>query len=152
MINYEKIKENTNKYTPKKVLVIGNGFDLAHGLLSSYTHFLAFIKNPGEFLRYYNHRIDDTTNGIFEDNSCWEKYLAYVDKSDKDKVCELVSILSQNSWANYYAKCNAEIDGWVDFEQEMIPVIRMFNKIISSGTIRVCIINYTSYLNLNREK
>lgn len=35
----------------KKILLVGNGFDLAHGLLTRYEHFLYLIKNWDDF--YY---------------------------------------------------------------------------------------------------
>lgn len=40
-----RIKKHVGTYIPRKVLVIGNGFDLAHGLLTSYEHFQRIIKN-----------------------------------------------------------------------------------------------------------
>lgn len=122
------------KYTPQKVLVIGNGFDIAHGLLTSYSDFLKIMKEPDEFLKYYNHEIKKTVPGIFENNNCWEEYLKLISDENQEDVNKLVSILKENSWAQYFANCNAEINGWVDFEHEMMPVIKMFNTIISKGS------------------
>lgn len=36
-----------------KVLLVGNGFDLAHGLLTSYGDFLFLMQNWNEFKKIY---------------------------------------------------------------------------------------------------
>lgn len=40
-MNYEKIRNKVRVYM--NILVIGNGFDLAHGLPTSYKEFLKFV-------------------------------------------------------------------------------------------------------------
>lgn len=39
---------------------------------------------------------------------------------------KLGEIIKHNSWIKYYCNCEAEIDGWIDFEREIYPVIDLF--------------------------
>ena len=133
-INRKRINDYTAKYAPKKVLIIGNGFDLAHGLLTDYRDFLKIMKDPDDFLKYYEIKKGKPHVGVYDSNNQWNRYLEDTEKSDVLEINKMVNILKTNSWAQYYAKCNAEIEGWVDFEREMQPVIDMFNSIISSGS------------------
>ena len=41
------------------LLLVGNGFDLAHGLLTKYEHFLHLIKNWDEFYSSYKKRLQE---------------------------------------------------------------------------------------------
>lgn len=132
-----RIAKYTDIYTPRKVLVIGNGFDIAHGLPTSYPDFLRIMKEPEYFLDCYNQMIGKTHIGVIENTDCWDKYLKCITEDDQDDVNKMVTILRDNPWAHYYANCNAEINGWVDFEHEMMPVIDMFNRIISNGSQNV---------------
>ena len=133
-INSNQIYGEIQNCVTRKVLVLGNGFDLAHGLLTDYGDFLRIIKEPEVFLKYYNREIGNPSVGVFDEKNQWKRYLEYIKDSDETEIKKMVTILKANSWAQYYAKCNAEIEGWVDFEREMFPVIKMFNSIISSGS------------------
>lgn len=129
--NTDRFNEHVSKHLGRSVLVIGNGFDLAHGLLTSYDDFLKIMKAPDDFIKYYNSMIGEPTMGIYDSNNPWVDYLNYVTKGDEDDIRKMIKILKNNSWAHYYANCNADIEGWIDFEQEMKPVIKMFSAIVS---------------------
>lgn len=47
----------------RKVLVIGNGFDLEHGLPTSYNHFLRVIKDPDGFYKAVKKAHDTIIDG-----------------------------------------------------------------------------------------
>lgn len=118
----------------RKVLVIGNGFDLEHGLPTSYDHFLRAIKDPDGFYRAVKqaHESSETSPQDVTIGTHWKEYRSCAKSIDLEEIHKMVDILRNNSWAYYFARCNAEIVGWVDFELEMIPVLRMFNRIIAS--------------------
>lgn len=61
-----------------------------------------------------------------------ERYLSF-SNIDEQKINELNKIINDNSWIDYYSQCDAEIDGWIDFEREIYPVIELFEKIMSSN-------------------
>lgn len=77
------------------ILVIGNGFDLAHGLLTGYKNFLDFMKNINE------NNIE--SEQIFHD---------------------LKQCCKSNCWLKYFYNHQKDINGnWVDFEAEISKVV-----------------------------
>lgn len=103
------------------VLLAGNGFDLAHGLPTKYGDFLCLIKNWAFFLEHYKRE------KMQNDDYFLKKYLTNKDSINVDNIEELNKIIQKNSWINYFEKCEAEVDGWIDFEKEIIPVIVFFD-------------------------
>lgn len=59
----------------KKILILGNGFDLAHGLPTKYSHFLEFCYGVEKIWAYgtSNHKYTDKSNREF-----FEKELYYM--------------------------------------------------------------------------
>lgn len=110
------------------ILLIGNGFDLAHGLPTSYGDFLYLMQNWDRFLgEYQYYRI----HGKIDRYSEMKKYLD--DKTlDDMNIQRLGKIIKSNSGAIYYQLCGAEIDGWIDFEREMYPVLDLFAQIFEA--------------------
>lgn len=81
------------------ILVIGNGFDLAHGLPTNYKDFLEFTDN----------------------------YMSYA-KSINDKLLsELKTLVSNNCWLEYFKRTYIG-NGWIDFEKEISNVIMMIDQ------------------------
>lgn len=128
------------------VLLVGNGFDLAHGLLTKYEHFLYIMKNWDDFYSAFKNERNKDTNQeknkkseleyLMEFNDFWAefsdpiyKYLRAASKMDEKRIEQLGNIISNNSWIGYYCNCEAEIDGWIDFEKEIYPVIELFEFI-----------------------
>ena len=103
------------------VLLVGNGFDLAHGLPTKYGDFLCLIKNWVFFLDYYKRKKVPNNDYLLK------KYLVNIDSVNADNIKELNEIIQKNSWISYFEKCEAEVDGWIDFEKEIIPVIDFFD-------------------------
>lgn len=106
-----------------KVLLVGNGFDLAHGLLTSYNDFLFLMQNWGKFIVKY----DEKTVG-----GCCEKYLVNFKNYNCELIKKLDEIIKGNSWVHYFCNCEAEIDGWIDFEKEIYPVMELFEFIFQT--------------------
>lgn len=134
----------------KKILLVGNGFDLAHGLLTKYEHFLYLMKNWDEFYDSYIKEIEKQKKelkkaqdnndiqlldifaefGILaESENQIDKYLKDVLKLNHENIKKLGEIIKNNSWTRYFCQCEAEIDQWIDFEREIYPVIDMFDLI-----------------------
>lgn len=100
------------------ILLIGNGFDLAHGLNTKYSDFLEFV--------------DEIQNK--EDlNDCY--------------LNEFNSLIKDNVWIKYFLKVYKERlkegkENWIDFEKEISSKIQSFdalykrigNKRLSTGT------------------
>lgn len=109
-----------------KILLVGNGFDLAHGLITGYSDFLFLMKKWDEFKA----KMNEVKGGIkISKEEPFYRFLSDVSDINEERLDELGDIIKNNSWAKYFQKCEAEIDGWIDFEREIYPVIDLFKKI-----------------------
>jgi len=128
------------------VLLVGNGFDLAHGLLTKYEHFLYLMKHWDVFYSSFTCEMEkmadiekkgkdvlvDKSNSSLSEIP-FSKFLKHVSDMNKANIDKLSYIIKNNSWAIYYQNCEAEIDGWIDFEREIYPVVELFEFIIKSN-------------------
>lgn len=110
------------------VLVIGNGFDLTHGLPTRYDDFLTFID---EFIKY---RVTNECNFKFLD------YFKSLNKTNSSLYEEIDELIDDNRWFNYFStlrenKMLLNKQTWIDFESEISKVIKTIdeyrNKLIS---------------------
>lgn len=86
------------------------------------------MQNWNQFIGEYQYY---TLHGKIDQYSEMNKYL--VDKTlDDMNIQRLGKIIKNNSWAIYYQLCGAEIDGWIDFEREMYPVLDLFAQIFEA--------------------
>ena len=115
--------------TAGKILLVGNGFDLAHGLLTGYGDFLYIMKNWDDFYQTFS-RVRQDVNIDPKDKLA--KYLINAKNMDDNNLKSLGKIIKENSWAHYYCNCEAEIDGWIDFERELYPVMDLFTLVFGS--------------------
>jgi len=104
-----------------RIILIGNGFDLAHGLKTKYEHFIsAFWKNEleysqglGDNKKYLkSYETDGKGYYIFEDEFIKVELKDYIDNIDtfKNKIIEY-----KNSFLGVIEKSN-NINNWVDIE------------------------------------
>lgn len=139
------------------VLLVGNGFDLAHGLLTKYEHFLYIMKKWDEFyVAYENERKKDNRKEKNTDEQAIyqffpelikefekamekpiDKYVKYAHGMDRNNINKLGSIIKTNSWIKYYCQCEAEINGWIDFEREIYPVIELLEFVFEADYIMI---------------
>ena len=97
------------------ILVIGNGFDLAHGLKTKYEDFLKFTQTYLEYDEAYRKKpeIKEELEGLIKDN-LWLEYFYSIYESRKQEGK----------------------DGWIDFESEISQVIQVldaYNLDIENG-------------------
>lgn len=118
------------------ILLIGNGFDLAHNLHTKYDDFLYIMKNWASFnVMYQSVRKGHDVNEKEE----FYKYLKNARDMDDGNMQLLSKIIESNSWIKYFRRCEAEIDGWIDFEREIYPVIDLFGKVIRQTDYEISI-------------
>ena len=99
------------------ILVIGNGFDIAHGLPTSYQQFLRFVSEEGEM----SSRLQK--NGL----SPMESAVAADD---------IKNLSSNNYWMDHFKEISNCGENWIDFESEISKVIQRIDevrKIINSA-------------------
>lgn len=118
------------------ILMIGNGFDLAHGLPTQYKDFLKFVEVMKQIITIDNlHKIDwkDTRNEIqmlIRDNMGNKKNNIF---SQAGKWKELIE---GNFWIEYFLQCQSYLEeNWIDFESEIRNVIRHFHANILNTNI-----------------
>lgn len=112
----------------KNILLVGNGFDLAHELPTKYEHFLFILKNWSEFQQ----KIEQFKSGKeIEKEDIFYTYFVGIKTLNDTNLEQLDIIIKNNSWIKYFCQCEAEIDGWIDFEKEIYPVIDLFEFIFN---------------------
>ena len=123
------------------ILVIGNGFDLAHELPTKYWDFMMFIqcvKEKGGFndvqkAKKFNQLSTGIKNFFYD-----MQYFSAIFSADKDKseLRELLQLIKHNVWINYFLMKINEQDrnkGWIDFELEISQVVKSLSEDISNG-------------------
>lgn len=127
-----------------KVLMLGNGFDLYHNLLSHYDDFMTI----GEYLtRKYSTIEYDKLDGIDiyselcdlinENEKIRNKLLTYEEaykkiKINKDEYGTFLTKIKSNYWFKHFLGCKNRF-GWVALERQVAEVLSNFKKGYSSG-------------------
>ncbi len=127
------------------ILVIGNGFDLAHGLPTRYTDFLDFVNKFIEIYEKVNKQEIDwgkfnTSNkmDLFFKNFFDAKYINKCEQEAEKKIIverieELKNLLDNNIWIEYFLKnpiyekenwIDFEKENWIDFESEILRIVK----------------------------
>lgn len=132
------------------ILLIGNGFDLEHGLPTKYADFLEFCKKTfpifslhddwksladyskmeyeQEHLKNWNiaQIVKESLMDAFETRNVktGENGEAYI-VTDNHSLNELYSLTFQNAWLNYFCNRVSSIgENWIDFESEISNVVQ----------------------------
>lgn len=99
------------------IIILGNGFDLAHGLPTTYVNFLNFMKeiDPSYIGQKYklNTYIDNLIN----------------DPSKKDSIKKIQQLCKYNIWLKYFYNRNNLNPNWCDFESEIEYITKNLEKI-----------------------
>ena len=135
------------------ILLIGNGFDLEHGLPTKYSDFLKFCDIITILATQFTPPNIPTTPESFESNYCdsWDTsenikaivLAVYIQKwlrnnpahkelpfSDDEKIIdELSSLLVKNTWYNYFIRKLGRMgEHWIDLESEISTVIQSLDQ------------------------
>lgn len=111
------------------ILLIGNGFDLAHGLPTKYTDFLEWIVGEYEFYYDLRKQKDNITHGIKEiqldipeDKTRKKNINKRISQSHQ---VELWGCIDSNIWFEYFLYSQLRQNStWIDFESEISEVIQ----------------------------
>lgn len=129
------------------ILVIGNGFDLAHGLPTKYTDFLEFCKMISRIYKSetldvnlfkimcldrsnLNEEIKQQLLKVFASRNVQREYdendeIIYIVTTDYPKSDELYALIKNNFWIEYFLQCDMHgKENWIDFESEISGVIQ----------------------------
>lgn len=136
------------------ILVVGNGFDLAHGLKTSYADFLHAINIFSDIDEIdLMNRPDLFWNGIKSDKIIREYAIAKLSKIPVDRALDkLIRIKKENFWIMYFNSLLQEKESkntWIDFELQIKYVIIQIENAINSNNL---IIKYNRIFGLNDSK
>lgn len=119
-----------------EILLIGNGFDLAHGLPTKYTDFLRFcdliIKiQQDKWFQSMDKMYEKLLKNNFGVDSCIRTKLIENYINGKEK--ELIELVCKNDWIDYFLQCDMHgNENWIDFESEISKAIQDIDR--SMGT------------------
>lgn len=126
------------------ILIIGNGFDLAHGLPTTYSDFLDFIDKVYR-TKYYPKKLDEFKK-IYIDNNMKEPIKKFLIQSFEDRINprdsiyknknsfiqEIYDNVDYNIWFKFFknlrTKKRMKGINWIDFESEISHVIELIDK------------------------
>ena len=98
------------------ILIIGNGFDLAHHLPTQYSNFLDFIKAYKE-----------------PSESEYFQFIAEIKDNNEDLCNEISSLIEDNVLLDYFLsiyeeRCKKGKKGWIDFENEISFIVQKLDE------------------------
>lgn len=124
----------------RKILLIGNGFDLAHGLPTSYSYFLDFCDKVEKIFTFQHRLTEMVYKRKFLDDWNTDKTIksklleCYENRKNcfEDKITtqckeldELYDCIKENVWINYFLEREKSIgENWIDFESEISNVVQ----------------------------
>ena len=117
-----------------KVVLLGNGFDLHHKFPTRYIDFLNVVQfiidNKNLKFRFVSDVLGNSD--LHEKDSfikkCYETHKIIYDECEIEaSIDEIKEKASNNIWFNFlYNRVNKNI-GWIDFEKEIVKVIKVFS-------------------------
>lgn len=127
------------------ILLIGNGFDLAHELPTRYTDFLTFVK----IVKDVNGMRESGKLGTYNSMNMHilnhyrlygyikmkiSEYLKDKLENDPKEIEELRNLIADNSWLEYFWRCPVyQKENWIDFEGEIGRIIRSIDVDMAGG-------------------
>lgn len=119
------------------ILLIGNGFDLAHGLPTKYTDFLEFVKMI-KIIKEKNifndgFAISDAVCNVDNRKLHQDIRLTILNKANNNKLeedsKELIDCINHNIWIEYFLQCDSFLkQNWIDFESEICRIIKIVDN------------------------
>ena len=121
------------------LLIVGNGFDLYHGLPTRYTDFLKFISYWSMFWDNYNGeakaqvctpfrvKLSEQNEIIEESMRDFASHQGYY----KYEHLEFINSHIDNLWIQYFLKKQLSSVNWIDFEGEIYNVLKLVEEYYS---------------------
>ena len=132
------------------ILVLGNGFDLAHGLPTSYINFLEFCEKVIPIYNGIDKLYISYKSNFLSDWKINNEIKDYLDEAFKSRkrnskmeyqtkypgLDELFSLIDNNIWFYYFIQCDRHgKENWVDFESEISNVIKSITEAMEKYNI-----------------
>lgn len=113
----------------RKILILGNGFDLAHFLPTKYDHFMHAMRNVDNHTQNNPMTFQDLYTDLITEESYFFENTIKLYKTENvtlsvDEVEKLQDQLRKNGWFQYFKSyIDSGIETWIDFENEMETVL-----------------------------
>lgn len=118
------------------ILIVGNGFDLAHGLPTTYKDFLDFVTTYDNFVKDIEVGIDERDDLKYLQGRSYDflKYITDIHSNKEAIFVELEKMILDNWWIKYFTHVDTELClkgkiGWIDFESEISNVVQTVESI-----------------------
>ena len=116
------------------ILIIGNGFDIAHGLPTKYVDFLEFIKVIRQILNKEKLSGIDWGNISSKVKDLLVTNKGNVQKNLFSKKQKWKDLIDGNIWIEYFLQNNMHgKENWIDFESEISDVIQSLDYDMHGG-------------------
>lgn len=121
----------------RKILILGNGFDLAHFLPTKYDHFMHAMRNVENYDKDEPMVFEDLYTDLLSSENYFFDNTTKLYKTQEiilplDEVKKLQDKLKKNGWFQYFKSyIDSGINTWIDFENEMEVVLNAVCYIIS---------------------
>lgn len=126
-----------------KILITGNGFDIAHSLPTSYKDFIGTINLINQFS---NENLPTDYISYFKENSLIDTGFQF----EKKSIIELKGKLN-NLWLDFFIK-QFNIYTWIDFEKQIESIVQRLDKILTKLNTEVLNVNDISIDSYNATK
>lgn len=112
------------------ILVLGNGFDLAHDLPTSYREFLDFTKAYEKYkdVCMAGESVKEEWEKADEANREFIVYFANLCDQKKKLFVELNELTINNLWLKHFYDVRIK-QGWIDFESEISRIIQILESV-----------------------
>lgn len=135
------------------ILIVGNGFDLAHGFPTRYKDFLKFINEVNEYCEKFKFTGKCISDDDKKDKDYFDFLIDLDGKDDFEYINNVFELSNNNLWVKYFNNIfenNSYYlgDTWIDFENEIAKAI---NYMHSNGRNKKYIAskNYTFEIDSN---
>lgn len=145
------------------ILLLGNGFDLHHTLLTRYVNFLNVLdflvkngikdeKTLGDILK--SPKLKSVDDSIEKSFNKYEKTYSKIE-FDSDEINQMISLVKNNMWFKYLLSSLNRNVNWIDFEKEIATVVQAFQHLFSKkigttvgiGNSNICEYIINNYFN-----
>lgn len=115
------------------ILIIGNGFDLAHGFPTRYKNFLKFINEVKEYCEKFKFTGNSVSDDYKKDKDYFNFLIDLDEKNDFEYINNVFELSNNNLWVKYFNtifKDNSSYlgDTWIDFENEIAKAINYMSS------------------------
>ena len=105
-----------------RILIIGNGFDVEHGLKTSYIDFL-------EFSKWFICTFEEKDNSSFAISEHISNRYKQLKKENPTLLKELYGTIHRNIWLSYFERMKKVLgQNWIDFESEISKILSLLES------------------------